>query len=168
MKPVFTMISYGKAEREWLKKTSHYLANPPPGCLFAIGVSEPIDGLFGPVFGGDLLGMCIIGRPVARALPQDGSCGEVVRMWLAPGLPYGTASEVLKYAALLAEKRGIKKLFAYHERGRHTGCIYKKAGFKKDIKTKPKVDGWGSRPNRASAQYDSTSKRRWTMELSTP
>ena len=162
------LVKYGKSERIWFGQTAHYLGNPPPGCLFAIGVSLPCPGLFGPQVGGKLLGLCLVGRPVARRLPQDGTCGEIIRMWLAPGLPFGTASAVLRYAAAIALKRGMKSLIAYHDRTRHTGCIYRKAGFKKDGTTAPPAGGWGSRGGRISADYETTPKRRWRLVLVQP
>lgn len=158
------LVKYNKYVREWFQTSTHYLNNAPPGCLFAVGVSRPVPGLFQDEVGGELLGLCLIGRPVARMLPQDGSVGEVIRMWLAPGLPYGTASRVLRYAAGLGEARGMSSLIAYHDRTRHTGCIYRKAGFKKDGTSTPsKGKGWGSRSDRTSADYEPTPKRRWRL-----
>ena len=65
-----------------------------------MGVKPGASGLFGDtVAGGDLLGLCLVGRPVARMLPQDGSVGEVTRFVLLDGLPHGTASALLLRAA---------------------------------------------------------------------
>jgi hypothetical protein len=145
---------------------SHYLANPPPGCMFAIAARPESPGIGGPVGAGPLLGVCLVGRPVARMLPQDGSVGEVTRLVLSPGLPYATASAVLRRAAEVGTARGMSALISYHDRTRHTGCIYRKAGFKKDGVTKPSGKGWASR-NRASgrAGVGATSKRRWRLTL---
>jgi hypothetical protein len=110
--------------------------------------------------------MCLVGRPVARMLPQDGSVGEITRMVLLPGLPHGTASRVLVAAADYAKARGMASLIAYHDRTRHTGCIYRKAGFRKDGATSAALGaGWGSRGGRTSAQYAATPKRRWRLAL---
>lgn len=161
-------ISYTAELREWLdRKGKHYLQNAPPGCLFAIGVRERAVGLFGiPVGVGPLLGLCLVGRPIARALPQDGrEVAEITRMVLVPGLPYGTASEVLRVAAEVARSRGVRSLIAYHDRTRHTGCIYRKAGFRRDGATVAKPRGWGSRARRRSADYDAAPKRRWRLVL---
>lgn len=161
-------VSYDDGAREWIdREGKHYLQNAPPGCLFAVGVRASAPGLFGePVGVGPLLGLCLVGRPVARALPQDGTWGEVTRMVLAPGLPYGTASEVLRRAAEVAKARGIGTLIAYHDRTRHTGCIYRKAGFRRDGGTVAKPRGWGSRARRRSADYEAAPKRRWRLSLS--
>jgi len=159
--------SYTDEFRAWLNRTDHYLANAPPGALFAVAVRRTVPDLWGqPSPEGERVGACVIGRPVARMLPQDGSVGEVVRLWLAPGMPYGTASATLRYAAWIAASRGMDSLISYHDRTRHTGCVYRKAGFRKDGTTSPTVGaGWGSREGRASADYAATPKRRWRLGL---
>ena len=144
---------------------SHYLALPPPGCLYALAVRPESPGLFGPVGVGQLRGVCLVGRPVARLLPQDGTVGEVTRMVLSDGLPYATASCVLRRAADVGRARGMRSLIAYHDRTRHTGCIYRKAGFRKDGKSEGR-QSWGNRPGREqSARVARNPKRRWRLEL---
>lgn len=161
----YSVESYTANLRAWLGMTDHYLGNPPPCAYFAVAVRLMVPGLFGPVAGGELVGLLVIGRPVARGLPQDGSAAEVVRMWLAPGLPRGTASEALGVAAAACKERGVVDLYAYHDRTRHTGCCYRKAGFRKDGVTRPNPNGWASRPGRVSGALPGTSKRRWRMDL---
>lgn len=165
------LVSYTRELREWLDaEGKHYLQNAPPGCLYAVGVRERAEGLCGvPIGVGPLLGLCVVGRPVARALPQDGrEVAEITRMVLTPGLPYGTASEVLRVAAEIGRARGVRSLIAYHDRTRHTGCIYKKAGFRRDGGTVAKPRGWGSRAGRRSAEYEAAPKRRWRLHLTEP
>ena len=168
MNLVFKPISYTDNVKKWLGESGHYLNNPPPGCLYAVGVYAGEPGLFGElVAAGPLLGLCLVSRPVARMLPQDGSIGEITRFVLLPGLPYGTASRVLRYAAEVARTRGMEALISYHDRTKHTGTIYKKAGFKKDgVTTPPKGSGWASRNRSESATSNQfTSKRRWRLTL---
>ena len=163
------VVSYDDEAKRWLGRTDHYLGNPPPGCLFAVGVRAFGPGLFGPtdVPVGPLLGLCLVSRPVARMLPQDGTVGEVTRLWLDPSLPYGSASRVLRHAADVARSRGMEALISYHDRSRHTGCIYRKAGFRKDGTTRSRVSGWSSRVGRElSAPAGHASKRRWRLDLS--
>ena len=126
---------------------------PPPAVFFAVAVLD----------GWQLRGLCLAGRPVARMLAQDGSVGEVTRMFLEPGLPHGTASAVLRFAADEARRRGMERMIAYHDRTRHTGCIYRKAGFRKDGLAGPKGGSWGTREGRAETQ--NTPKRRWVLDL---
>lgn len=159
------IVSYDTAAKRYLRDSGHYLQNPPPGCLFAVGVTELGPDLLSDVSVsiGPMRGLCLIGRPVARALPQDGSMGEITRLVLDAGLPHGTASAVLRFAASEAWHRGMASLVSYHDRSRHTGCIYRKAGFRKDGATKPRTSGWGSRDRPASEDAGSTSKRRWRL-----
>jgi len=152
-------------EHRAMLRDSHYLALPPPGCLFAIAVRPLARGLFGSEGSGPLMGVCLVGRPVARMLPQDGTTGEVTRLVLSPGLPYGTASAVLRRAAEVAKARGMASLIAYHDRPRHTGCVYRKAGFRKDGASKARSSGWESRGGRPSADQPGTPKRRWVLGL---
>jgi antitoxin (DNA-binding transcriptional repressor) of toxin-antitoxin stability system len=159
-------IPYDAAAKMWLARSGHYLGNPPPGALFAVGVRRETTGLFGPVGTGELVGLCVIGRPVARMLPQDGSVGEITRFVLAPGLPHGTASAVLRRAKEVATARGLESLIAYHDRTRHTGCIYKKAGFRRDGVSMPNATGWGTRNRPKSGALPATPKRRWRLSCS--
>lgn len=131
-------VSYDAEARAYLAASDHYLGNPPPGALFAVGVRRAAPGLFDgvEVGAGPLLGLCVVGRPVARMLAQDGSIGEVTRLHLAPGLPHGTASRVLRRAAEVATRRG-------------TGA-----------------GSWGTRERHESAvAASSTPKRRWRLEV---
>ena len=159
--------SYDDDAKAWLAKSGHYLDNPPPGCLYAVAVRGGAPDLFGGIMAtGPRLGMCLVGRPVARMLPQDGSVGEITRMVLSPGLPYGTASRELRVAADYGRARRMAALISYHDRTRHTGCIYRKAGFKRDgVTGAASGKGWGSRDGRASATYEATPKRRWRLTL---
>ena len=78
-------VRYTAPVRQWLQASDHYIGNAPPGCLYAVGVQESARGLCGLEVGvGPLLGLCLVSRPVARMLPQDGSMGEVTRLWLDP------------------------------------------------------------------------------------
>lgn len=160
----FSREPYDDAAKIWLSKSGHYLDNPPPGCLFSIVARWPVAGLFGLVGGPQRAGLVLVGRPIARALSQDGSVGEVTRL-VCVGAPHGTASALLRAAADEGRRRGMIALISYHDRTRHTGCVYRKSGFRKDGVTAPKPAAWGSRPNRTSADYAPTSKRRWRLEL---
>lgn len=166
----FQTETYTATLREWLDvEGKHYLQNASPGCLWAVSARRQEVGLCGERVGvGPLLGLCLCGRPVARGLPQDGSTVEITRMVLVPGLPHGTASAMLRHAVEVARLRGASKVIAYHDRTRHTGCIYRKAGFRKAGTVKPRATGWGSRDGRKSAEYEATPKRRWELVLYPP
>ena len=156
---------YTHSMRTWLQATDHYLGNAPPGAMFAVAVRTLCSGLFGAVPAGELLGVVLVGRPIARMLPQDGTVGQILRMWLAPGLPHGTASEALRFTIWSAAARGIRRLITYHDRSVHTGCCYRKAGFRRAGVTRPSPTGWASRSGRRSHDAGSTSKRCWVYEI---
>ena len=161
--------SYSEEHRTMLR--AHYLAAPPPGCLVCLAIREVGAGLFGVDVGvGPLLGVLLLGRPVARMLPQDGSWAEITRLYLAPGLPHGTASATIRRAFDVARARGVATVISYHDRERHTGCIYRKAGMRKDGGTEaPRHLGWASRPGRAqSVSSQSSPKRRWRIDFPNP
>ena len=159
--------SYDDATKAWLAKSGHYLDNPPPGAIMCAVVRSVGADLFGhPVGVGERLGLCLLGRPVARRLPQDGTWCEITRFVLVDGLPKGTASSVLRWVFDECRRRGIKTVISYHDRTRHTGCIYRKAGMRKDGATVPTKGGaWGTRANRKSATLPPTSKRRWRLDI---
>ena len=160
------LCTYDDGVKAWLAKSGHYLDNPPPGALFAIAVRPMIHGLFGLVPSDTkLVGLGIVGRPIARKRKQDGSWGELTRFVLVPGLPKGTASRVLRVVIhTFFERPGATDLISFHDRTRHTGCIYKKAGFKKDGAVTSPANGWASRPGREkSAAAAAPKKRRWRI-----
>src|SRR5690606_14359026 len=68
-------VPYDAEARGYLDRSDHYLDNSPPGALYAVGVRRSGLSLIASVDVGEgpLLGLCVVGRPVARALPQDGS-----------------------------------------------------------------------------------------------
>lgn len=130
---------------------------------------EPLTpGLFGPVPSGQLLGLAVLGRPIARNLPQDSTWAELTRFVLVPELPRETASHVLRVAAELWSVRPRSEvLISYHDRTRHSGCIYKKAGFRKDGVTRAgtRRGTWSSRAGREQAtSSEAPSKRRWRLD----
>lgn len=173
-RPFFTELGlwagtrkYDLHAREWLAKSGHYLDAPPPGAIMTAAIERMVPGLFGPVPGGDIVGLALLGRPVARNLPQDGSVGELTRFVLDPSLPKGTASHFLRVAfECWFQRDGAVAAITYHDRTRHTGCIYKKAGMRKDGVTRAgtRRGTWSSRPGREqAASSEEPSKRRWRI-----
>jgi hypothetical protein len=163
-------VRYDDDAKRWLATAGrHYLENPPAGALFAVGVRASAAGLFDTIWTGPLLGLCVVGRPIARRLPQDGTWGEIVRFALVPDLAWGTASALLERTWEIAGARRrppMQTVIAYHDRTRHSGCIYRKAGMRKDgIANAKGHSSWGSRGERKSASYPSTPKRRWRIDL---
>lgn len=161
----FRVEPYTDEIKALLQASDHYLNNATPGALFAIVVRELVPSLFDDAPGGPWRGVCLVGRPTARALPQDGSWGEVTRLWLDPRCPYGTASLVLRHAIETARTRGLDVLISYHDRTRHSGCVYRKAGMRRWGTTTPSAKGWASRGGRMSGALEATPKRRWRIDL---
>lgn len=159
---------YTEATRTWLDRSDHYLKNASPGGFYCVTVRPLRCGLFGPVTDETtLLGVAVFGRPVAPGLPQDGTMAEVTRMFLVPGMPYGLASEVLFRGVEAFDARCGYEVIAYHDRTRHTGCIYRKAGFVRWTAPRRSASskGWGSREGRVSGDLELTPKRRWVYRL---
>ena len=169
--PFFCAVPYGANTEPWfyLRRSAHYLQNALPGALVAIGVREPGADLFGDAIGvGPLRGLLLLGRPIARVLPQDGTMAEITRLVLDDGFPRGTASALIRFALATAKKRGIRRVDALHDRSRHSGCAYRKAGMRKLSKTKARTTGgWESRDRSQSAiEAGHRKKQRWTWEAS--
>lgn len=163
---------YDDEAKAFLARSGHYLDDPPPGAFMAIGVERLVPGLFGVVPSGALVGLAVLGRPIARNLDQKGAWAELTRVALVPELPHQTASHVLRVMAEVWfdwEKRPhATTILSYHDRTRHSGCIYKKAGFRKYGTTRK--DGrrgtWASRPGREqSAEAEVANKRRWRLDV---
>lgn len=83
--------------------------------------AEGPDGLF--------YAAAVWGRPVARHLPQDGSCLELRRFSIAPDAPKNTASRMLGWMAREMRRRGIVRLVSYQDADVHAGTIYAAAGW---------------------------------------
>lgn len=168
--PHFEVVPYGRGNAAWryLDGSAHYLENPPPGALLAVGVYDEGVGLFDfPVGDGPLRGLLLLGRPTARMLPQDGTEAEITRLVLDDGFPRGTASALVRFAIARARARGIRRVIAYHDRTRHSGCIYRKAGMRKERKTEARTtSGWETRGRKASTvAAGQTPKTRWSIDL---
>jgi hypothetical protein len=70
--------------------------------------------------------------PVARLLPQDGSCLELRRFAIADARPKNTASRMLGWMArdIVRQRPSVQRLVSYQDRAVHRGAIYKAAGWR--------------------------------------
>lgn len=122
----------------------HYVAQhhrhnkPPQGGLFAIGVDR----------GGELCGVAIIGRPIARNA-QDGKTCEVVRL-CTDGTP-NACSKLYGAAARAAKALGWHKIITYILET-EPGTSLKAAGWMRE-KDVPAEASW-DRPSRPRMQTD--------------
>lgn len=69
---------------------------------FSIGVFE----------GSELMGVAIVGRPIARRL-DDGMTLEVLRTCTKPGAPKGTNSKLYGHCKKIVQVMGYKRLITY-------------------------------------------------------
>lgn len=72
------------------------------GGKFAIGLE----------FSGELVGVAIVGRPVARLL-QDGGTAEVLRCCVSPAAPKGAPSALYQRCARIWQLMGGKRIVTY-------------------------------------------------------
>ncbi|MDB5310251.1 MAG: hypothetical protein JWO38_4453 [Gemmataceae bacterium] len=121
-----------------------YAAEGPDGLFYAVAVWSP---------------------PVARHLPQDGTCRELRRLAIAPDAPRNTASRMLGWMAREVNKSRpeVTRLISYQDRETHTGAIYRAAGWVPHS-TPRGGPGWSSRRGRGVAARV-RSKIRWEKAL---
>jgi hypothetical protein len=90
------------------REANEFVANyhrhnlPPRGALFQVGASD----------GERLVGVAIVGRPVARLL-QDGFTAEVTRCCVLPAAPKGSCSFLYGACWRAARALGYRKLVTY-------------------------------------------------------
>lgn len=126
------------AEAADFVKRHHRHHDAPIGHVFSIGLADE---------NGDLVGVAIIGRPVARLL-DDGYTLEVNRTCILEGSR--NANSMLYGAAWRATKAlGYRRLITYTQDG-ESGASLRGAGWR-EIATRPPRAGWDrpARPRRA-------------------
>jgi hypothetical protein len=104
------------------------------GGKFAVGLED----------GGQLVGVAIVGRPIARLLHDD-TTAEVLRVCVLPGAPMGACSKLYAQCDRIWKLMGGKRIITYTLK-RETGASLRGAGWQ----ITGEVDGaqWG-RPSRA-------------------
>jgi hypothetical protein len=87
--------------------------------------------------------------PVARLLPQDGSCLELRRFALGPTTPTNTASRMLGWMVRdIARRRPqVHRVVSYQDQEVHNGTIYK-------------ASGWTPTPAPNGGEWNNTNRRR--------
>jgi len=125
----------------------------PQGALFAVGVSD----------GSNLIGVAIVGRPVARKL-DDGLTAEVIRCCVIENSIKGACSFLYAKCWQAAKALGWQKLITYTLQT-ESGASLKGAGWKVIAELKsnnPKL--WQSRPNRDWQPVVGQAKFRWEIQ----
>lgn len=128
----------------------HRHNKPVAGARFAIGASD----------GNQLVGVAVVGRPVARML-QDGTTSEVTRCCVLETAPKGACSFL--YAACWRAWRamGGRRLVTYTLQS-ESGASLRGAGWRVVAELKPNKPGmWQSRAGREWQSVVGQAKLRW-------
>ena len=130
----------------------HRHNKPPVGGLFAIGLKEE----------GSLVGVAIVGRPVARML-QDGETCEVTRLCVLPDAPRNASSKLYGAARRAAQALGYSRCITYTLQS-ESGASLRGAGWECKAFLLER-EGWTcpSRP-RGAGTVDHTAKIRWETQ----
>lgn len=129
----------------------HRHSLPVVGCRFAIGASD----------GENLVGVAIVGRPIARLL-QDGFTAEVLRCCVLPEAPRNAPSFLYGRCWRIWQQMGGDRLVTYTLE-RESGASLRGAGWK-ILGTKEPVQeggGWQNRPGRRWQQHQAELRLRW-------
>lgn len=131
----------------------HRHNKPVQGCKFAIGASD----------GTSLIGVAIVGRPVARFL-DDGFTSEVTRCCVIDLAPKNACSFLYSKCWRIWQYMGGQKLITYTLQS-ESGSSLKGAGWKIIGQTEgAKVGkGWTTRPGREWQPITGQAKFRWEI-----
>ena len=111
---------------------------------------------------GELVGVCIVGRPVSRVLDDDYTV-EVRRCCVFDDSPKGTCSFLYAAAWRAWRAMGGRKIITYTLQS-ESGSSLRGAGWSVVHKTSKRNDiGWGNRDNRQMQNVSREPKFRWEM-----
>lgn len=138
-----------RAATEFVKQ--HHRHNAPPrGALWATSAWD----------GDRLVGVALIGRPVARML-QDGFTVEVIRCCTLDDAPKGTNSFLYGAARRQSQVMGYRKILTY-TLVRESGASLRGAGWDPTVLKRRKPTGWLNRGgNRKYQDVYAEQKVRW-------
>jgi hypothetical protein len=140
-----------KTAREFVREHHRHNA-PPQGHKFSIGLKAD----------GELIGVVVCGRPIARA-HDDGYTAEITRCCVLENQP--NANSKLYAAALRAAKAmGYTRVITYTLPS-ESGASLKAAGFTLNGRTTYSPWNTPSRPRRTPEKYPVGSKNRWIKNL---
>jgi hypothetical protein len=149
---VIVPVNLGEAQE--FVRNFHRHNKPPIRCIFSLGCSD----------GAELVGVAMIGRPVARML-DDGRTLEVVRVCVNDKAPKGACSFLYSRAWKAASALGWERLVTYtlQDEG---GASLRGAGWK-CVGCLParNAGGWQNRPGREWQEVVGQSKFRWEKQV---
>ena len=143
-------ISISEANQFVISYHRHNKATPVS--KFAIGASD----------GSRLVGVAIVGRPVARAL-DDGFTCEVTRCCVLDDAPKGTCSFLYSRCWRAWSAMGGKKLITYTLQS-EPGASLRGAGWRIVGETPGHSKGWTNRPGREWSAIQGQAKFRWEAQ----
>ena len=117
----------------------------------------------GAIYKDELVGVAIIGRPIARKIDQK-VIAEVLRNCVKPDAPKGTCSFLYAKAIQAWQVLGGKKVITYTLET-EKGSSLKAVSFKAVSKTPVFKYGWTNRKNRILPETQKVRKVRWEKEL---
>lgn len=126
----------------------HRHNKPSRGGKYAIAASD----------GEELVGVAVVGRPVARML-DDGVTAEVTRLCVNDTAPKNTCSFLYGRCWRIWQQMGGKRMVTYTLQS-ESGASLRGAGWKLTGETKPS-DGWMNRPGREWQPIYGQAKFRW-------
>jgi hypothetical protein len=119
----------------------------------------------GAIYQGKLVGVIIVGRPVARKLDNRFTL-EVNRNCVLDNAPKGTCSFLYAKAIKIWQSMGGKKLITY-TLNTESGSSLRAVDFNKEttVQTFKKNTGWTTRENRVWQKVQSIPRIRWSKEF---
>ncbi len=144
-----------RAAKEFIGQHHRHNA-PPQGHKYSIGLKET----------GRLVGVVVVGRPIARA-QDDGYTAEVTRCCVLDSQPNAN-SKLYAAAVRAAFAMGYRRVITY-TLPEESGASLKAAGFVPAGMTRASPGGWNvpSRPRDRPERYPECEKIRWAKERKT-
>lgn len=141
------------AEANKFVENFHRHNKPVIGAKFAIGASDGIN----------LIGVAIVGRPIARAM-DNGLTAEVTRCCVIESAPKGACSFLYSKCWRIWQTMGGEKLITYTLQS-ESGASLRGAGWKIIGQTQGAKEGkgWTSRPGRNWQPITGQAKFRWEI-----
>lgn len=140
------------AEANAFVESFHRHNKPVQGAKFAIGASD----------GNELVGIAIVGRPVARAL-DDGETAEVTRVCVIDAAPKGACSFLYARCWRAWAALGGTRLVTYTLES-ESGASLRGAGWRVVGQAPGREHGWENRPGREWQPVIGQSKLRWEVK----
>lgn len=135
------------------KHHRHSARTSNDGGKFAIGLE--LDG--------ELVGVAIFGRPVARLLQQDRLCGEALRVCTSAAAPRGSGSKLYTRVKRIWQLMGGRRVVTYGLES-ESGASLRGAGF--EIEARVPARAWDTASRRRKPrEIENEDKLRWGARM---